>query len=456
MLGSVLKTMFPRPGESTGPAQSPVVDLVLEPQPQAGQRDTVVTFLGSTRSRALDGYLAAWGPMLERRGWKHRVVRGSNPGEFERMFADGLAGRFAFAYGFAGMGTELEGASPSGARSLWSLTRTPFLKLLGDHPSYFLDRHFDLSPYTINVYGYPEHRDFHRRMAPGRPSALMPLAAADPLPAHVIDGERKKRGKVLFLKNGNDPEALRLRWRDRLPPLVARALLELSERLVPSEARPVSCDDIERAAIEHVMERLGFDLESDLRMLSLYIAQLDDYVRRAKSTMIARALLDLPVEVRGELWSHVDFAGRRARLVPSGDYFVSRDLMKDALAVIDMTPNSDSGIHERFVRAASRYTLCITNDTRALRQQFPSATRAAFTFDPSSIRERVEWALSRPAEAVELGLEIGTQFAARHTEDDLGEFFAGVAEHYALLAHGNPMVQDFFVWPPARLHGGAA
>jgi hypothetical protein len=455
MLGSVIKTMFPRQ-ESAPRVQATSTERVLEPQPQTGQRDTVVTFLGSTRSRALDGYLAAWGPLIERRGWKHRIVNGGNAGEVERMFADGLAGTFAFAYGFAGMGTELEGTTQSGARSFWSLARTPFLKILGDHPSYFLDRHFDLSPYSINVYGYPEHREFHRRMAPGRPSAVMPLAAVDPLPAHTVDRETKKRGKVLFLKNGNDPEALRTRWRDRLPPLVARVLLELSERLTPSATQPVTCEDIEHAAVEHVMERLGFDLSSDLRMLALYIAQLDDYVRRAKSTMIVRALLDLPVEVHGELWSHVDLAGKRAQLVPSGDYFVSRELMKDALAVIDMTPNSERGIHERFVRAASRHTLCVTNDTPALRQQFPEATKAVFAFDPDSIRDRVEWVLSHPGEAVDLGLEIGARFAARHPEDQLIEFFAGIAEHYTLLADGNPMVQDFFVWPPTRLHGGAA
>lgn len=457
MLGQVLKTMFPRPAVPASPERADAGgELVLEPQPSAGRRDTVVTILGHTRSRALEGYLAAWGPMLERRGLKHRVVQGTHPAELERMFADGLAGAFAFAYGFAGIGTELEGTTPSGARSFWSITKTPFLKILGDHPSYFLDRHFDVSPFTINLYGYPEHRDFHRRMAPGRPSALVPLAPVDPLPVDSINAEKKRSGRILFLKNGNDPEALRTLWRDRLPPLVARSLLELSERLTPTRSAPVTCEDIERTAIAHVMGRLGFDLASDLRMLSLYVAQLDDYVRRVKSTMIARALLDLPVEVHGELWSHVDFGGRKAKLVPTGDYFASRDMMQQALAVIDMTPNSDLGIHERFVRAASRHTLCITNDTSALRDQFPDATPAAFAFDPDSIRERVEWALRQPDDAVALGMRIGSRFAERHREDGLGEFFAGLAEHYALLAQGHPHLQDFFVWPPNRLHGGAA
>jgi hypothetical protein len=455
MLGSMLKTMFPRPGADPGARPDRTSGIVLEPQPQGGTRDTVVTILGHTRSRALDGILAAWGPMLERCGWKHRIVHGNNAAEIEQMFADGLLGTFAFAYGFVGMGAELEGSTSAGPRNFWSIAKTPFLKILGDHPSYYLDRHFDVSPYTVNLYGFPEHRDFHRRMAPGRPSALMPLVPFDALPAAAVDCEKKKAGRILFLKNGNNPEALRALWRDRLPERIARCLLELSEQLVPTAQRPVTCDDIERASIAHVMDRLRFDLGSDLRLLALYIAQLDDYVRRAKSTMIARALLDLPVEVHGELWGHVDFCGRRARLVPSGDYFVSRDLMKHALAVIDMTPNSELGLHERFVRAASRHTLCITNDTPALREQFPDASRAAFRFAPESIRERVEWALDRPGDAVELGMKVGARFAERHHEEDLAEFFAGIAEHFALPGEGNRMMQDFFVWPPHRLHGGA-
>jgi hypothetical protein len=284
----------------------------------------------------------------------------------------------------------------------------------------------------------------------------MPVTPADPLPASAIDTGAKRRGKILFLKNGNDPEALRARWRERLPDLVASSLLELSERLVPTAAAPVTCVDIERVAIEHVLDRMRFDIGSDLRVLALYVAQLDDYVRRVKSTLIARALLDLPVEIHGELWSHVDFAGRRARLVPSGDYFVSRDLMKDALAVIDMTPNSDLALHERFVRAASRHTLCITNETRTLREDYPAIAGTAFAFDADSIRERVEWALEHPEDVVEFGMQVGAAFAARHKEEDLGGFFAGIAQHFQLLAHGNPMIQDFFVWPPARLHGGSA
>jgi hypothetical protein len=116
MLGSMLKTMFPRPGADRVPVQDGRAGLVLDPQPQGGARDTVVTFLGHTRSRALDGILAAWGPALERRGWKHRIVHGGDTAEIERMFADGLAGTFAFAYGFAGIGAELEGSSSAGTR----------------------------------------------------------------------------------------------------------------------------------------------------------------------------------------------------------------------------------------------------------------------------------------------------------------------------------------------------
>jgi len=372
------------------------------------------------------------------------------------MFADAMSGAFAFGYGFAGFGAELAGTADGVRRNFWSLCRTPFFKMLGDHPAYFLDRHYHHSDYLVNVYGYPEHRDFYARIAPGRPAAVPPVAPIDPLDAKEIDFDAKTRGKVYFLKNGNDPEALRAKWRERLGELVARTLLELSEALTPSSEFDVTCVDIERIATRHVAERLYFDLSTDVRLLALYVAQLDDYVRRVKSTLIARAVLDLPVEVHGELWSHVDFEGRRAKLVSSGDYFVSRELLRGALAIIDMSPNSALGLHERFVRAASRHTLCITNDTPAIAPVHSNATAATFRFSADSIRDRVAWALEHPEAAVALGASVGEAFGARHSTDDLTNFFDGVTQHFHVVARGNPFIQDFFVWPPVGTADAAA
>ena len=86
--------------------------------------------------------------------------------------------------------------------------------------------------------------------------------------------------------------------------------------------------------------------------MPFFAAQLDDYLRRIKSEMIATAILDFPVIVQGDLWGHVDFAGRSARLVPGEDFVASRRVFADELGVIDMSPNMDTEPHDRVQRAA--------------------------------------------------------------------------------------------------------
>ncbi len=50
-----------------------------------------------------------------------------------------------------------------------------------------------------------------------------------------------------------------------------------------------------------------------MRDIVLFLsAQMDDYLRRVKSKMIAEAILDLPVIIQGGHWDHIDFGRRKA------------------------------------------------------------------------------------------------------------------------------------------------
>jgi len=112
-------------------------------------------------------------------------------------------------------------------------------------------------------------------------------------------------------------------WREALPPAVSRALEAVGEEVCAAldEAR-----DLAVALDAHFATR-ALDISGCGRLRHFLNAQLDDYLRRVKSTLIARSLLDLPVTIRGVNWEHVDFRGRRAVHDPDSDYTATRSLL---------------------------------------------------------------------------------------------------------------------------------
>lgn len=459
MLGGMLRALL-RPETTRSPDTERALPAEraepgLEPIPAGarGPRDIVMTFRGHTRSSVLDGVFAAWRDIFARHGLELVVLDLENSqDDGERMMNLVRSERVAFGIGFAGAGCDITVETDGAMANMWELSGTPFFKLLGDHPSYFLDRHFVSSPWHVNVYGYPEHlRFWERHRTRSGVGGVLPAAPLDPLPEAEIDFAAKARGRIVFLKNGNDPEALRIAWRERLPVSVAASLHAIAETIAANIATVDRPEDLEAIVRAHFSRDARIDVSADLAHLAFLLAQCDDFARRSKSTMIARALLDLPIEVHGDLWGHVEFAGHRATLVGGGDYFRSRDLIRDSLAVIDMTPNTTGAVHERFVRAASRFTCCLTNQTDALRNGYPGSEQSTFRFTPDSIRERVSWALDHPADCVALGRRIGQQFAARSGEADFVRFFTDCADHLGMLRQAHHGIQDFVVWPARQL-----
>jgi hypothetical protein len=140
------------------------------------------------------------------------------------------------------------------------------------------------------------------------------------------------------------------------------------------------------------------------RLMFFLVAQLDDYLRRKKSVLIARALLDYPVIIRGSHWAHVDFSGKRARHDPDSDYGRTRRLIDESLAVVDMSPNTQRSPHDRCIRAAGRHTAFLTNRQQFYVENFDNHSAFTFLFNRDSIRERVEAALARPRDIIDMGI----------------------------------------------------
>jgi hypothetical protein len=340
-------------------------------------------------------------------------------------------------------GGELFRDAQNVAVSPWAQAGIPFVRLYGDVPAYFPVKHHQYFPNSINAYGHAEHADFFMRwFTPRAPVLAQPLFPLDRLDLEKVDLNRKVGSALVFFpKNGNSPEALRDFWRDRLAPTLSRALEAVAEEACSAIDLP---GDIGGLLIRH-FARHSIDITGSRRLLFFLVAQIDDYLRRVKSTMIARALLDLPVTIRGVNWEHVDFRGRHATHDPDSDYTSTRALLDSAIAVVDMSPNTHRGAHDRVLRASGRHTAFLTNRTAFYTDRFDEADRFTFAFAADSIRACVELALAQPRETVEFGLRQAARMRELLTEESYVEQLVSAVDACALNCGGAPEGKQYFV-----------
>jgi hypothetical protein len=195
----------------------------------------------------------------------------------------------------------------------------------------------------------------------------------------------------------------------------------------------------------------GLDVDSLINLRLFFVCQLDDYYRRLKSTLIAESLLDFPIEVHGFNWGHVDFSGKRAALVPHADYNVSRGLMREALGVIDMSPNTGLTPHDRCRRAFGSYTLCLTNEQECFRRQFTNYQDFCFKFDKESLQAKVADAVNNPKRSIELGIEIAETYRQSDVPNAAAQRMLDAANALRLdRASRFPNLQNYFGWPPTK------
>jgi len=359
----------------------------------------------------------------------------------------------AFAFSHVGMLADLS-AETSDKRQVnfWVANGIPFISFFGDSPAYFFDRHVAPGPNFAFLYAFPEHYLLRKKLP--KTAGLLgvtPTRAIDETPKREIDFGAKQTGKLLFLKNGNDPAQLVNSWRSALPLSTFQALADLAGHFAGQLTSDVACDI--DGVVRRYFDDKGLDLDELPALRLLFIAQLDDYVRRVKSTMIAEALKQFPVEIHGYNWEHVDFSKCRAKYVYGGDYTASRQRIKDALGVIDMSPNTGMRPHDRPLRAFGLHTLCITNEQSFFKEQFPETYQDfSFEFNQESIEGKVAEVLASPRRFIELGVNVAETFCQRFEARAFAQTLSDIADSLRLVAGGRPSnMQQYFVWPPSKL-----
>jgi len=385
-------------------------------------------------------------------GYDFVEVNFAKPDWAETLNRAVASGEVECVVSFMGMAAEMTAQTNKGESvNLWDRAGIPYISLFGDTPAYFFDRHVMPGKRCASLYAFREHLDFRKKL-PGVSGllGLMPPTPLDAMPRAKVDFKAKERGKVYFLKNGNDPEKLVQMWREALSPTMFLMLMDIAADLGNDLASERGCD-IDAAVIGYFRDK-GLEVESLLDVRLFFVAQLDDYLRRLKSTFVAQTLLDFPIEVHGYNWEHVDFSGKRAKLVQGGNYGESRALIEASLATLDMSPNTSSAPHERVSRAVGMYTLCVTNEQAFFREILPGFDESLYRFERESLRSRVSEVLDRPRRFVELGAAIAAAYRASFDPEAAARRILDAASCVRMACAGRThQLQDFFGWPPTRV-----
>jgi hypothetical protein len=414
-------------------------------------KQTAVVLSGASASNAIDGLMRAVAALLEQNGLavKFFDVTLAKNEDWAGLVPLLMSGGVSFALSFLGIGQDFqvqagEGAAPVNA---WEQANVPFIKLHGDSPAYFLKRHLDLPLTGVNLYHFDEHLAFQRWM---HPEAKSMAATVDPYlisdtPLDTIDFGSRKRGTLVFLKNGGSPHELMALWRQKLPESMSDELIELALAIVTPALKPGRFL-VHQFVLDHLDSR-GIDPRGLRDIVRLYVAQLDDYVRRIKANMVAKVLLRFPVIIHGAGWSHLDLAGARAQLAPPLDFTTTGTVFRTQLGVIDMMPNVDGCGHDRMLRAAGTYAFGLANKSSWLERLSPELNARAYEFNEDSIAASVDHALGNRSECVELAQAYGRAFRRRYDSGAWVDTLTALADMSRLKsARDKPALQPFFLW----------
>lgn len=411
----------------------------------------IVYLSGDSMNDALAAAGRAHRVLFEGLGYEFLEVNLARP-DAQALLGSVIAAKdLEFVYAPMGVGAGFRGKSGDGVeRNIWEGLRVPFISLVGDTPAYFFERHIATSPWHATLYYYPEHLELRKRFEPkGYLLGLVPPMPFDMADSREVDFARKAQGKLLFLKNGNDPEKLVAAWRAGMPADTFLLLADTASQLAGRIADDLDCD-IDRFVTD-AFESRGWDITQFRDMRLFFIGQLDDYLRRVKSMLVADGVADFPVLIQGFNWEHMDFSGRRATYFKGGDYTQSRQQIIESLGMIDMSPNTQKAPHDRALRAFGLWTLCITNRQRYFDENLAGAGEFTYRFDKASIQAKIADVLANPKRYVELGQQVAAQFREQRRPEAFAEFMVATANHVRLACGPRPAgFPEYFIWPPPR------
>jgi len=354
------------------------------------------------------------------------------------------------AFGFAGVGKDIT----TNRGNIWDVSQIPFISFYTDSPGYFFDAHVQQSRWMVGLYGFAEHLAFRQTL----PFIGGSVGLAPPIPLPLgegvlqrIDFKEKLKGDIIFLKNGNDPQKLLSIWDASLPVSVTKILKELSHNLTADLDNSDHKQIVQQ--VDAAINQHGLDLGGFSRLRLFLVAQLDDFVRRVKSEMLVRVLLKYPVKVYGANWDYLRNEVNASSLQGLRDYLPSDDLINQALAMFHVSPNTNTGWHDRQLRAFGAETFYLTNSQHELPQSTKKTGQGLYTFTEDSIKENIEWVLDNRSEVIERGrteaVIANQHFSFKNLLDKLNNINQIVRFNNQTQRPAG--VPEYFIWPQASV-----
>ena len=412
------------------------------------QRELVVIFSGRGANDAISGLMEDYGRALQDSGLS--VVHVTfNQTEVEYAIKLMSERKVRFAMTWLGLGQDLAARTSSGSTgNIFELLDVPLVKIQGDLPAYYIDLHKNVPKNSINLYQAEEFLEFRERWLSDADTlaAQLPPMPMMPIDRSGIDMKARRQGELYFVKNGNSSQSLERKWEALLPAKTAEALKTMAYELRTRylQAPRLLIGDF----VADFLKADGIARPVPAPLVWFFSAQLDDYLRRVKSTMIAESLLDFPVVIQGDHWEHVDFTNRRARHMPGRSVNESQGIVTSELGVIDMAANVDTWPHDRVQRAAGAYSLVITDKHEWLTGEFPpDFSELSFEWDRESIASRISEVLRHRERYLELAIAFGEAFRERFPRSMFSERVMSLVDHATTLWQTpKPVLQEFFVW----------
>jgi hypothetical protein len=371
--------------------------------------------------------------------------------DFTQKLVDAITNvEIEFAFSYLGIGADLAWKSDASDDlvNLWEYHNIPFLKLQGDLPAYFIERHGPTPATSINLYSSPEFAQVQNwyYATQKTPHIIHPPVIFDQQAVEKIDFKKRQDGSLVFMKNGNDPKQLINLWNSNLSPAMAQDLCDIAEALLP----PVlNCEPINifEYIVHFVTAKMG-DALACREIVRLYAAQLDDFFRRVKATMLATSLKKFPVKIIGKNWEHVNDSKSVATFSNDLNFSQhSKQIFANELGLIDMTPNVDLNVHDRFCRAAGNYAFILTNQSTWMQENIPEFNDYTYTFDSEQFENKVAFLLANKELVVEQGRLLGEYAQERIKSTAFVNPLIEAAEKMKFIQQAEkPAMQDYYLW----------
>lgn len=312
----------------------------------------VIGLVAQNENQALLGASSTLGGGFEAR-YRHRIIDLYRDGGARELLKTLQNERVAFAYGFAGVGSQLQ---VENGVDLWTAARVPFAALWYDHPCYNYRQHLAASPYVFHCYHVRDHLEARQKHLPAAPGSAVLL----PMPLETMEYPHNRSLKlrkhaIVFAKTGQSPAAWSEDWRKHPKPLqnVLRSLADLA-----THDRNIDLADAAKTLF--LQNGLAPD---DLDLFMGAIQEVDAYVRAWRSDKLARALLPHPALIVGRGWDYLAAGSHKAAFIPPVPSAECWQLIWDSRIVANSNPLWRDGFHERVAGGLVTGSFALTDRT---------------------------------------------------------------------------------------------